>query len=106
MDLEAGRYDADWLEEAAQAMEERAAGDFDDFKEREFEEFWGQKQRLSHSAIAGDMTTLKLEVLVKAGLYKLGDVWSFSRTVGRGKKRVVVEKDVPVRLIGCSLGRR
>ena len=99
MDLEAGRYDADWLEEAAQAMEERAAGDFDDFKEREFEEFWGQKQKLSHDVIAGDMTTLKLEVLVKAGIYKVGDVWSFSRTVGRGKKGVTVEKDVSVRFI-------
>ncbi|KAL9116795.1 MAG: hypothetical protein Q9187_006677 [Circinaria calcarea] len=42
------------------------------------------------------MTTLKLEVLVKAGLYKVGDVWSFSKTVGRGKKGVVVEKDVSV----------
>ena len=30
---------------AAQAMEDRANGDFDDWKEKNFEEFWGQKAK-------------------------------------------------------------
>ncbi|KAI9779784.1 MAG: hypothetical protein M1816_003348 [Peltula sp. TS41687] len=38
-DLRDGRFDPVWLEQAAEAMEERAHGDFDDFKARQFELF-------------------------------------------------------------------
>ena len=78
-------------------MEERAAGEFDDFKEKEFEEFWGQKQRLPNKVLAGEMTTLKLETLVEAGMFRVGDVWSYSRNIGRGKEKTLLEKDVTVR---------
>ena len=44
-DLKAGREDPQWKLEAAKAAEERAEGKFDDWKEREFEEFWGQKAK-------------------------------------------------------------
>ena len=76
-------------------MEERAAGEFDKYKDDQYEEFWGQKQKLAYDVVAGDMTNLKLSVLVKAGLYRVGDIWSFARVFGRSE-RVLVEKDVAV----------
>ncbi|KAI9711270.1 MAG: hypothetical protein M1820_002257 [Bogoriella megaspora] len=38
-----GRLDPEWQAQAAEAMEMRAKGEFDEWKEREFEEYWGQK---------------------------------------------------------------
>lgn len=95
-DLEQGRYDPEWLRQAAEAMEERAAGNFDKYKDDQYEEFWGQKQKLAQNVLAGEMTSLKLGVLVKAGVYRVGDVWSYARTFGRSGKKVLVEKDVTV----------
>ena len=95
-DLAAGRYDPDWLQQAAQAMEQRANGDFDKWKDQEFEEFWGQKQKLDTRARAGQSGTVKLNRLVEAGLFKEGDVFSYMRTFGRGKGKFTVEKDVKV----------
>ena len=96
-DLEAGRYDPEWQRQAAEAMEERAAGKFDSYKEEHFEEWWGQKQKLSYDVLAGNSTKMKLEVLVKAGLFRVGDVWSYARVFGKAKgDRMLVEKDVTV----------
>ncbi len=43
-ELGGGFYDPEWQKEAQAASAERAAGKFDNNKEDEFEEFWGQKQ--------------------------------------------------------------
>ena len=80
-------------------MEERAAGKFDDWKEREFEEFWGQKQKVDWKALAGDASQVKLEEMLREGLFKVGDVWSFDHTFGKGEKGVKIQKDCKVRLI-------
>ena len=45
VDLENGRFDPEWLRQAENARRKRENGDFDSFKEREFERFWGQKQK-------------------------------------------------------------
>ncbi|KAL8814524.1 MAG: hypothetical protein Q9223_006260 [Gallowayella weberi] len=95
-DLRAGRMDPEWQREAHQAMEERAAGDFDNFKEREFEEFWGQKQKVDWKALAGDASKVRLDELLSAGLFKEGDVWSFSHTFGRRDEAVPIEKECRV----------
>ena len=95
-DLEAGRYDPEWLRQAAQAMDRRANGDFDAWKEQEYEEFWGQKQKLDTKARAGESGIIKLNRLIEAGLFKEGDVFSYKRTFGRGKGKLTVEKDVKV----------
>ena len=95
-DLAAGRYDPEWLRQAAEAMEQRANGDFDEWKDQEFEEFWGQKQKLDSKAKAGQSGTIKLNRLVEAGLFKEGDIFSYMRTFGRGKGKITVEKDVKV----------
>ena len=91
-DLASGRLDPEWQADAALAMEERARGDFDSYKENEFEAFWGQKQKLRHDALAGESTKVKLEELIQNGLFKLGDSFNYSRMFGRGKNGVLVEK--------------
>lgn len=99
LDLGAGRYDPTWLAEADAAMEERAQGKFDQWKEEQFEEFWGQKQKVDSKALAGQSSTVKLNRLIEADLCKVGDRWSYSRVFGQGKKKVLVEKEFKV----CTL---
>ena len=91
-DLASGRLEPEWQADAALAMEERARGDFDSYKENEFEAFWGQKQKLRHDALAGESTKIKLELLIQQGLFKVGDSFNYSRMFGRGKNGVLVEK--------------
>ena len=95
-DLASGRLDPKWQADAAHAMEERAQGKFDAYKEIQFEEFWGQKQKLNHDALAGESTKIKLELLIQNGIFKVGDYFSYSRVFGRGKNGVLVEKDCKV----------
>ena len=95
-DLGSGRLDPKWQADAAQAMEERARGEFDAYKEDQFEAFWGQKQKLNHDALAGESTKIKLDLLIQNGIFKVGDYFSYSRVVGRGKSGVLIEKDCKV----------
>ena len=88
--------DPEWQRQAAQAMNERAAGKFDDFKEREFEEYWGQKQKVDWNVLAGHASKVRLEELLKEGLFRTGDVWSFHHTFGKGEAIVRVEKECKV----------
>ena len=97
-DLSTGRLDPGWQEAAGEAMEERARGDFDSYKENQFEEFWGQKQKLDSKAVAGESAKLKLDVMIQNGVFKEGDYFSYSRVAGRAKARVMVEKECKVRL--------
>lgn len=96
VDLQAGRYDPEWLRQAAEAMEERAQGKFDKWKEEEFEEFWGQKQKLDYSVIAGESSRVKLDTLIQKGVVRKGDVWKYTRVFGRKNERVLVEKEAKV----------
>lgn len=95
-DLGAGRYEPEWQAEAAQAMEERANGDFDKFKEDAFEEFWGQKQKMDHHAVAGESANIKLDELIEHGVVRLGDHLSYKRVFGKGKGALLIEKDAEV----------
>ena len=95
-DLGSGRLDPKWQANAAQAMEARARGDFDAYKEEQFEAFWGQKQKPNHDALAGESTKIKLDLLIQNGLFKVGDYFSYSRVVGRGKSGVLIEKECKV----------
>ena len=98
-DLGAGRYEPEWQRQALQAMEERARGDFDEYKDNQFEEFWGQKQKKPRD-LAGESSNIKLEDLTKHGIIREGDIFSYSRVIGRGKGRVLVEKDM--RIVGIE----
>jgi hypothetical protein len=94
-DLGDGRYEPEWQAEAAQAMEERANGTYDSFKEQQYEEFWGQKQKLSYDVVTGDSAQVKLEVLVQQGLVRVGDIWKFSRGFSKPSP-ILVEKEAKV----------
>ncbi|KAG5303384.1 hypothetical protein I7I50_10132 [Histoplasma capsulatum G186AR] len=103
-DLQTGRYDPEWQRQAAAAMEERAQGKYDKFKEEQFEEFWGQKQKLDSDVIAGKSSTVKLGTLVENGVVRVGDVWRYSRCFRRGDEKLLLEKEV--RIVdrdGCTL---
>ncbi|KAA8643291.1 hypothetical protein EYZ11_002328 [Aspergillus tanneri] len=96
LDLQSGRYDPDWLHQAEEAMTQRAAGNFDKFKEDEYEEFWGQKQKLDKTIIAGQSSRVKLQTLVEQGLVREGDVWKYSRAFSKGPGRILVEKEAKI----------
>ncbi|EEP78687.1 predicted protein [Uncinocarpus reesii 1704] len=96
VDLQNGRYDPEWQRQARQAVKERAEGKFDNWKEEQFEQFWGQKQKIDWGLIAGESSKIKLETLVKNQLVQVGDVWKFTRVFGRGDDKILVEKEVMV----------
>lgn len=95
LDLQSGRYDPQWTREAEQAVRDRAAGKFDKFKEQEFEEFWGQKQKMDKYIAAGESSRVKLGTLIEQGVVRKGDIWKWSRNFGR-RPKVLVEKEAKV----------
>ncbi|KAF2084354.1 hypothetical protein K490DRAFT_3391, partial [Saccharata proteae CBS 121410] len=95
-DLSEGRLDPEWQEEGALAMEQRARGDFDNWKHNETEKFWGEKQKIAHSVLAGDSAKIALQELVAGGCFRVGDVWSYTRVFGKGRSAVKVEKEATV----------
>ncbi|KAI1981335.1 hypothetical protein LOZ53_000498 [Ophidiomyces ophidiicola] len=95
-DLENGKYDPEWQRQAHQAMQERADGKFDAWKEEQFEEFWGQKQKIDSGLIAGESSKIKLETLVQHNLIQVGDVWKYARVFGKQKEKVFIEKEVKI----------
>ena len=101
-DLGSGRLDPKWQADAAQAMEERARGEFDAYKENQFEAFWGQKQKMSHDILAGESTKIKLDLLIQNEVFKVGDYFSYLRVIGRGKTGVLIEKDCKVSQLRSS----
>lgn len=96
VELQNGFHDPEWLRQAELAMEERAAGAFDRFKEEEFEEFWGQKQKMDKTLLAGQSSQVKLKTLIDHNVVREGDVWKYSRCFSKGADRVLVEKEARV----------
>ncbi|KAJ5936081.1 hypothetical protein N7454_005379 [Penicillium verhagenii] len=102
LDLQNGRYDPEWLRQADEARQQRENGDFDTFKEREYEEFWGQKQKLDKSLPAGESGKVKLATLVDEGVIRIGDVWRFNYVYGKGAERIFIDKEARVTEIKAS----
>ncbi|KAL4872074.1 hypothetical protein BDV12DRAFT_5983 [Aspergillus spectabilis] len=99
--LQYGRYDPGWIREAEEAVQQRAAGKFDKFKEQEFEEFWGQKQKMDRGLAAGESSRTKLCTLVQNGAVRKGDVWKWSRTFS--KEKVLIEKEARITEVNGTL---
>lgn len=72
-------------------MEKRGRGYFDDWKEKNREEFWGQKQKVDWTALSGETAQWTLMDLAKAGIFEVGDVWRLRRQ-GR-ESGAVVDKE-------------
>lgn len=98
-DLGAGRLDPEWQKQAAAAVAERAAGDLDKYKEDEFEEFWGQKQKMPRKP-PSDSAALKLADLITANLFRKGDYWVYSKSRFQGKNRIEIVKNCKIEEIG------
>lgn len=96
-DLRLGFLGPEWQKKATAASAERAAGHFDKFKQDEFEEFWGQKQKMDYNMRAGASAALKIADLIAGKLFKEGDFWVYSKVFGRGTERTEVVKDCKVR---------
>ncbi|KAL4954966.1 Asx homology domain-containing protein [Aspergillus filifer] len=103
LDLQNGRYDPQWMREAEEAVQQRAAGKFDKFKELEFEEFWGQKQKMDRALAAGASSKIKLSTLAEQDVVRKGDIWKWSRSFKRQKSLVLVEKEA--RIIDINGGK-
>ncbi|MGI4802041.1 MAG: hypothetical protein ACRYG8_50030 [Janthinobacterium lividum] len=100
-DLAGGRYDPVWLKDAQEAMSKRARGHYDDWKEKNREEFWGQKQKIDWQALAGESSQHKLLTLVAAGCFEVGDIWRLRRSPrGMG---IVIEKEAMVSSLCCRM---
>lgn len=78
-------------------MQQRADGKFDKFKEEEFEQFWGQKQKMDKTLAAGQSRQVRLSTLINKGIVLVGDVWKYSRAF-KSKDNLLVEKEARVRL--------
>jgi hypothetical protein len=91
-DIAEGRNDPIWLEQAAAASELRAAGEFDDWKDNEYELFWGVKQKLPSNVLTGQATFIKFDDLITRELIKPSDTFLFQRTVGG----FFIEKEIKV----------
>lgn len=104
IDLENGRYDPEWLRQAENAVEERAEGAYDNFKELEFEQFWGQKQKLDRSLVAGESSQIRLSTLIENGVVRTGDVWRLSRGFSLPGGRLLIEKEAKVCIPPVQLG--
>ncbi|RAK79690.1 uncharacterized protein BO72DRAFT_445993 [Aspergillus fijiensis CBS 313.89] len=96
LDLQHGRYHPEWQRQAEKAVEERAAGKFDRFKEEEFEEFWGQKQKVDRRLVAGQSSQVKLKMLTDHGVICEGDILKYSRVFSTGNQKVLVEKEARI----------
>lgn len=106
LDLQNGRYKPDWLRQAEEARIQRENGEFDSFKEREFEQFWGQKQKINWDVRAGESSRVSLGSLVNAGVVQVGDIWKFEHTfVTKGEERVFIEKEAQVRACSSQMHR-
>lgn len=121
-DLENGKYEPQWQRRANEASRERAEGAFDKWKEDEFEEFWGQKQKVDIMTPSGESATVKLKTLVENGAVRVDDTWKYTCPRKVNGKKILVEKEVLVLFsylrfcylcisnwltlaIGCGLGR-
>ncbi|KFZ23796.1 hypothetical protein V502_01753 [Pseudogymnoascus sp. VKM F-4520 (FW-2644)] len=101
-DIVEGRNDPIWLEQAAAASEQRTDGEFDDWKDNEYEVFWGVKQKLQSNVLTGLSGSIKFDDLVTRELIKPGDIFLFRRTIGK----IFIEKEIKFIEVQGSGNRR
>ena len=92
-DLAAGKYEPAYVAKGMEARRRRLAGEFDSWKDSQFEMHWGDKQRLYNDAIAGESSKVKLQDLAKHHQFRVGDIFSMRRGFAGG---VSVRKDAVV----------
>lgn len=84
-DIAEGKYTPENQAAIIEARKRSEAGEFNEFKDNKFEQFWGQKQRVNYEAVAGDTREVKITTLAKHQVLRVGDVFSLRRSFGNGK---------------------
>jgi hypothetical protein len=78
-DLENGRYEPEYLAKAEEARRRRIEGEFDSWKEAQFELQWGSKQKMYHGAVAAESAKIRLKEMITTNQFKIGDIFSVRR---------------------------
>lgn len=89
-DISTGKHNPKWFQDANNAHAKRKKGQYDNWKDKEYEAFWGIKQKLAVGVIAGDSVSVRWEDLINMGKFKVGDVFKYERNIGG----VNIRKDV------------
>lgn len=84
-DIAEGKYTPENQAAIIEARKRSEAGEFNEFKDNKFEQFWGQKQRVNYEAVAGDTREVKITTLAKHQVLRVGDVFSLRRSFGNAK---------------------
>ena len=84
-----------FIERAANARKRRLQGEFDKWKDNQYELWWGQNQKLATGMLAGDTTRLKLADMARGRMLFEGDVWLYCRTF---KGCLTIKKEILVRM--------
>lgn len=84
-DIAEGKYTPENQAAIIEARKRSEAGEFNEFKDNKFEQFWGQKQRVNYEAVAGDTREVKITTLAKHQVLRVGDVFALRRSFGNGK---------------------
>ncbi|KAF3902350.1 hypothetical protein AA313_de0206733 [Arthrobotrys entomopaga] len=90
-DLSTGAYEPAYVKKAEEALKQRLgpmADKVDDMKNKEFEEYWGQKQAVFFGD-AGLSANVTLYELCQQKIFKPGDIFEYKRSF---QKTLVVEK--------------
>ncbi|KAG5518628.1 hypothetical protein PMAC_002597 [Pneumocystis sp. 'macacae'] len=72
----------------------------DGYRDGQYEQHSSQRQqKVSAELRAGEATTLKLPQMAEMGLFELGDMWKYSRTLGfkqrgKGRDKIEIRKDL------------
>ncbi|KAK6344214.1 hypothetical protein TWF696_007856 [Orbilia brochopaga] len=93
-DLAIGSYEPTYVKKADEALRQRLgpmADKVDDVKNKEFEEFWGQKQAVFYGD-AGGATNVTLYELCQRKIFRPGDIFEYKRTFSGNKGGITVEK--------------
>ncbi|KAF3922656.1 hypothetical protein ABW21_db0202234 [Orbilia brochopaga] len=93
-DLATGSYEPNYVKKAEEALRQRLgpmSDKVDNMKNKEFEEFWGQKQAVFYGD-AGAATNISLYELCQRKIFKPGDMFEYKRTFSGSKSGITVEK--------------
>lgn len=88
--LKDGYCEPEWIEEAQEAISNKVNGKFDNWKLRNFEEYWGQKMTVKNDLIGNKQKVMLMDLFMVQEL-QLGDEWTYSRSFGIGNRTTTVE---------------
>ncbi|CCJ29359.1 unnamed protein product [Pneumocystis jirovecii] len=95
-----GRYDERIGKNAFEFRKYRSDNKVDGYRDSQYEQHSNQRQqKVSAELRAGEATTLKLPQMAEMGLFELGDMWKYSRTLGfkqrgKGRDKIEIRKDL------------